>query len=513
MANYLVGCDVGTGGTKAVVIDEGGKVLGSHFIEYPLETPRPGWAEHDPEVYWAAVADTIKESIRQAKIDPKTIRGVSISALSPACILVDKDLRPLQKAHIWMDRRATAECKWLKENIGEDRIFDLSGNPTDPYYAVAKLMWEKNNRPELYRQTYKIQTAACYPRMKLTGRAVVDYSNASLMGICFDIRKKRWDERLAEEIGVDLEKLPDVYPCPEVVGEVTREAAERSGLAPGTPVVAGTVDANAAWLAMGMVEAGDNSVVMGTAGVLGVCHEKPEFTRNMITIIHTSHCEKMYTTLMALVSCGALIRYFRDTFGQTEMTAAKKLGISEYDILNLEAQKIPPGSDGLITLPYFMGERTPIWDPLARGVLFGLSLAHTRGHVIRSFMEGAGYGMLHNLELIRASGLYFKPYLTMGEGGAHSRLWRQIVSDILNVKGAYMAECPGAPLGNAVNAGVGVGVFKDHTVVRDWVAFTDHVEPDPARNELYMKLYRVYLELYPNLRTTFENLAQATGYL
>jgi sugar (pentulose or hexulose) kinase len=513
VANFLVGSDVGTGGTKSVVIDEGGKVLGQHFIEYPLETPRPGWAEHDPEVYWDAVASTIRESIRQAKIDPKEIRGVSISALSPACILVDKDLKPLQKAHIWMDRRATAECRWLKENIGEERVFELSGNPIDPYYAVAKLMWERNNRPDLYKRAYKIQTAACYPRMKLTGKAIIDYSNASLLGICFDIRKKRWDEKLVEEIGIDIEKLPDIYPCPEVIGEVTREAAAASGLAPGTPVVAGTVDANAAWLAMGMVEDGDNSVVMGTAGVLGVCHEKAEFTKNMITIIHTAHCEKTYTTLMALVSCGALIRYFRDTFGQVEMEAARKLGISEYEILNLEAQKIPPGSGGLIVLPYFMGERTPIWDPLARGVLFGLSLAHTRGHVIRALMEGAGYGMLHNLELIRASGLYFKPYLTMGEGGAHSRLWRQIVCDILNVKGAYMAECPGAPLGNAVNAGVGVGIFKDHTVVRDWIAFTDHVEPDPKRHAFYQKLYKVYLDLYPALKPSFDQLATATGYL
>ena len=283
----------------------------------------------------------------------------------------------------------------------------------------------------------------------------------------FRYPQKKWDEKLADEIGIDLEKLPEIYPCPEVIGEVTSAAAKETGLAAGTPVVAGTVDANAAWLAMGMVENGDNSVVMGTAGVLGVCHEKPEFTKNMITIVHTANCEKTYTTLMALVSCGALIRYFRDNLGQLEMDTAAKIGISEYDVLNLEAEKAPPGSDGLIVLPYFMGERTPIWDPLARGVLFGLSIAHTRGHIIRALMEGAGYGMLHNLELIRKSGLYIKPVLTMGEGGAHSRLWRQIISDILNVKGAYMAECPGAPLGNAINAGVGVGVADPAVPVGD----------------------------------------------
>ena len=188
--------------------------------------------------------------------------------------------------------------------------------------------------------------------MKLTGKAVIDYSNASLMGICFDIRKKKWDEKLADEIGIDLDKLPDGSPCTGVSGEVTRETAEAPGLAGGTAVVAGTVDANAAWLAMGMTEAGDNSVTMGTAGVLGICHEKPEFTKNMITIIHTAGCEKTYTTLMALVLCGALIRYFRDNLGQLETDIAAKVGISEYDVLNLEAEKSPPGSDGLIVLPY-----------------------------------------------------------------------------------------------------------------------------------------------------------------
>jgi len=216
MGEYLVGCDVGTGGTKAAVMATDGTVLGSHFIEYPLITAKsaedkfPGAkAEHNPDWYWNAVADTIRVSIQQSKVDPKEIKGVSISALSPACILVDKNLRPLQNAHIWMDRRATAECDWLKREIGEERIFKLSANPTDPYYATAKLMWEKNNRPDLYKQTYKFQTAADYPCMKLTGKAVTDYSNASLIGIAFDIVNRRWDQGLIEEIGLDPAKFPD----------------------------------------------------------------------------------------------------------------------------------------------------------------------------------------------------------------------------------------------------------------------------------------------------------------
>ena len=516
MGTFLVGCDVGTGGTKAVVMNEDGTVLGTHFIEYPLITTKtanekfPGAkAEHEPDWYWNAVADTIKVSIQESKVDPKEIKGVSISALSPACILVDKELRPLQNAHIWMDRRATAECDWLRENVGEERVFKLSANPIDPYYATAKLMWEKNNRPDLYKQTYKFQTAADYPCMKLTGKAVTDFSNASLIGIAFDVVNRKWDTGLIEEIGLDPDKFPEAYPCDEVIGEVTREAAERTGLAPGTPVVAGTVDCNAAWVAGGAVDAGDTSLVMGTAGVLGVVHETPTFTKDMITIIHTADSRTKYTTLAALVSCGALIRYFRDNFGQIEMAAEGMTGRDAYVMLNDEARDVPPGSNGLIVLPYFMGERTPIWDTHARGVIFGLSLDHGRGHVVRALMEGAGYGLLHNFELMRASGVKMKFPMVLSEGGANSPMWRQIIADILDVECAFAVSSKGAPVGNAVAAGVGVGVYKNYDVVKDWAELGEHSIPNAENNALYRKLYKTYRDLYPLLKDQYVAVAEA----
>jgi len=516
MGDYLVGCDVGTGGTKAVVMATDGTILGTHFIEYPLITTKgpnekyPGAkAEHDPDWYWNAVADTIRVSIEQSKVNPKDIKGVSISALSPACILVDKDLQPLQNAHIWMDRRATAECDWLKKNVGEERVFKLSANPIDPYYATTKLMWEKNNRPELYKKTYKFQTAADYPCMRLTGKAVTDYSNASLIGIAFDAVNRKWDTGLIEEIGLDPAKFPDAYPCDEVIGEVTKEAAKRTGLAAGTPVVAGTVDCNAAWVAGGAVDAGDTSLVMGTAGVLGVVHEEPTFTKDMIMIVHTADSRTKYTTLAALVSCGALIRYFRDNFGQLEMTAEQMTGRDAYVMLNDEARDVPPGSNGLIVLPYFMGERTPIWDTHARGVLFGLSLDHGRGHLVRALMEGAGYGLLHNFELMRESGVKMKFPMILSEGGANSPMWRQIIADILNVECAFALSSKGAPVGNAVAAGVGVGIYKNYDMVKDWVELGEHSVPNPENTARYRKLYEIYRDLYPALKEYYVNLAEA----
>ena len=516
MGEFLIGCDVGTGGTKAVVMATDGTVLGSHFIEYPLittKTPQdrfPGAkAEHDPECYWNAAADAILASVRQSKVDPREIEGVGISGLSPTCILVDKDLRPLQNAHIWMDRRATAECDWLRQEIGEECIFRTSGNLIDPFYGAPKLMWNKNHCPDLYKQTYKFLSAVGYPCVKLGGKAVMDYSNASLVGIVFDIVNRKWNEELIEAIGLDPAKFPAPFPCDEVIGEVTREAAERTGLAPGTPIVAGTVDSTAAWLASGAVDAGATQLIMGTSASLGVVHDTPTFTRGMITAIHAAESRQKYVTAGALVCAGALIRYFRDNLGHVERDTEAISGINAYDILNKEAKRVPPGSDGLIVLPYFMGERTPIWDARARGVVFGLSLDHGRGHLVRAIMEGVGYAVLHNFELMQASGLKMQFPLVLCEGGARSSLWRQIIADMLNVECTFAASCQGAPVGDAVVAGVGVGVYKNYDIAKGLVHFEDKSTPNPENHVRYRKLYAVFRDLYPALKEQYLRLAEA----
>ena len=517
MGDFLLGCDIGTSSTKSAVIDLEGKVLGSHSRAYPLiqtkgsEDTFPGIkAEHRPDQdYWEAVAETMRVSVAQARIDPAEIRGISISALSPACILVDKKGRSLQNAHIWMDRRATAECEWIREHIGDERVFKTSANPIDPYYATAKLLWEKRNRPKLYKETYKLQTAADYPVLKLTGKAVTDYSNASLIGIAFDIQNKRWDAALLEELELDPDKFPDPYPCDQVIGEVTREAAEKCGLRQGIPVVAGTVDCNAAWVAGGAVDDGDVSLVMGTAGVLGIVHSEPKFTRNMITIVHTAYSREKYTTLAALVCCGELMRYFRNNFAHLEVAAAEMLGRDVMALLNDEASRAPAGSGGLIVVPYLGGERTPIWDSLARGIVFGLALDHGREHFIRAMMEGAAYALRHNFELMREDGVTMRFPIVLSEGGAHSKLWRQIVCDVLDVEGVFMKESKGAPVGNAVAAGVGVGLFKDYHVVKQWTEVADRTVPDGKRHELYTALYKVFQELYPRSKDLFAQVADA----
>ena len=232
----------------------------------------------------------------------------------------------------------------------------------------------------------------------------------------------------------------------------------------------------------------------------------------MISLVHTSDSRHMYVTLGATVSCGALTRYFRDQFGQLEKQTAQLLDIDEYEMLGLEAAKVPVGSDGLIVLPYFMGERTPFWNPLARGVLFGLSLAHTRGHVYRAFLEGATYALYQNFLQMQQDGMKLNYPMILTEGGAKSALWRQIVADQFNIPVAYMKQSKGAPVGNAILAGVGVGVFQDFSVVEDWVCFSDRHEPDPEAHQAYMKYYEIFCRLYREVAPEFDALADVTGY-
>jgi xylulokinase len=351
-----------------------------------------------------------------------------------------------------------------------------------------------------------MQTAADYPVMKLTGVAVTDYSNASLCGIAFDVRKKIWDEELLKEINIDKAKLPDPYPCEQVIGYVTEEASIKTLIPKGTPVVAGTVDCNAAWVAGGAVEDGDSSVVMGTAGVLGIVHKKDSFTKNMIMVIHTANSKTTYTTVSAQL-CGGIYRYYRDNLALAEVNTAKELGLDPFKIMDIEAEKVNPGSDGLILLPYFQGERTPIWDPYVRGLIFGLSFNHTRGHLIRAIMEGTGYAFRNNFNIIKESGIKINLPIVMSEGGARSRLWRQIVCDMLEIPGVYMKNSSGAPFGNAILAGVGVGVFKDFSIAKKWIEIGDRIEPDKKNTEIYKKYYPLFMKLYERNKDLFQELA------
>ena len=508
MGKFLIGCDIGTSGAKAVIADEEGKIYGSYYVEYPLYSPKNGWFEHNPEDYWKVFCKNMQQILQQSGADPAQVAGVSVSACSPCCVLVDRKGRPLKNSPIWMDRRAVEECEFIRNIYDDDEIFKVCANPLDPHSGAVKLLWEKNHNPELYREAYKMLNPANFIVMKLTGNAVTDYSNASLTGIVFDIVERKWRTDMAERLGIDADKLAKLVPCHEIAGEVTREAALECGLHPGTPVAAGTVDCNAGWLGNGSTRPGDASFVMGTAGALGVVHEKPWFTKSLTTIIHTADSEHLYTTLAGTSTCGGLLRYLRDTFTEKENEWARREGKDIYDIFSEEAAEVPAGSEGLMVLPYFSGERTPLWNPNARGLVFGLSFSHTRGHWVRAMMEGGVYAVYHCLKIMQENHLEIKTPILVSEGGSKSALWRQIASDIMNVELSYMKAAKGAPMGNVINAGVASGIFKSYDIAKEFIHAEQIHYPDARQHAAYEKYFELYLKLYEDIKTDYDILAE-----
>jgi sugar (pentulose or hexulose) kinase len=507
MAVYLMGIDYGTGGAKTCIIDAEGNVLSYAFREFPTIIEKPGWSEHDPRLYWTTTCDMIQEAIVRAGIDAKDIGAVSMSSAMPGLVMVDEDHNPINLAYNLMDRRAKDEVQWLRDNVGEDRIFDITANRLQDHPVIVNLMWERDHRPADYRRIHKALSIDSYIRLLMTGKAIANYSVLALYGVAWDMINNRFDEQLLHEIEIDPAILPEPSPCGVVIGEVTPEAAAQTGLHPGTLVTSGQIDCNAGWVGAGAIEEGDIQSNLGTVGNFGIIHKDTDFLKTMIVCAYTVESADTYVTVPTTTTGGMSIRYLRDNFSQAEIEVERVLGVDSYDLLNLQAAEVAPGSDGLVILPYLMGERTPIWDVDARGVIFGLSLAHTKGHIVRAMMEAVAYALYHNFTLITEVRNKINYPLVMNEGGAKSALWRRIITDVLNVPTVLVKNRIGAPYGDAILSGVALGTFSDFSVAREWAEYVDPMEPDPANHERYLEYYGIYRNLYEHVKDDFKDLA------
>jgi sugar (pentulose or hexulose) kinase len=349
--------------------------------------------------------------------------------------------------------------------------------------------------------------------LKLTGKAVLDYSAAGFYGVAYNLRERRFDEDLLEEIGIDPNLMPDLFECSDIIGEVTHEAAAETGLVAGIPVAAGQVDCNAGWVGAGATEEGDIQSNLGSVGNFGLIHKNEDFIFSpvghaMINFAYTVDSKDTYITVPSTTTGGQSIRYLRDNFSQVEVETERVLGVSTYDLLNLQAAKVPPGSEGLIILPFLMGERTPIWDVYARGVIFGLSLHHTKGHIVRAMMEAVAYALYDSYRLIQGAGLKINFPLVLNEGGAVSKLWRQIITDVFEVPTVLVKRRTGAPFGDAILAGVATGVFEDFGVAKQWAEYIEPMEPDQSQHANYMECFALYKRLYEHVKEDFRELAR-----
>jgi len=504
---YLLGIDVGTTGTKSVIFDAEGKFVSKGYVEYPVIIPKSGWAEQNPSKWWDATVQSLKNAIHRASIPTNEIACVGLSGQTNSPSFISEDGSPLRSSIIWMDKRAEPQASWIRREIGEETIHKTTGVKTDPFYSYCKIMWVKENQPKIFEQTKVILQPKDYIGFKLTEEHFLDKALASSSGLLDTIRGEYAVEFL-DEIGLPIEKLPKLVLSTEIVGKVTEKAAKLTGLQKGTPVVAGSGDVMVNAIGSGVVKLGHAYNKTATASDIVVCVDHPVFDPKF-RIVSYVHAAPDRWLLVGGSEGGIYYRWFREKFAQQEVELAKHLKKDPYEIMDDEAEKAEPGSRNLIFLPYLTGARSPVWDPKARGVYFGITLNHEKKHFIRAIMEGIAYSVRHRMEIMeRELGIRIEEVRAVG-GGGRSALWRRIMADVYNkpviLPGGEEHEC----LGAAILSGVGAGLYKDVDQASDkLIPIVDRTEPKKELNERYTKLFEVYVGLYSKLRDSFSILAE-----
>ncbi|HEX8918525.1 MAG TPA: FGGY family carbohydrate kinase, partial [Chloroflexota bacterium] len=419
MAQLLMGVDIGTYSSKGVLTTPEGEILAQHTIEHGLIIPRPGWAEHDPEgTWWGEFTAISRALLAGGRWSSQDVAAVAISAIGPCLLPVDRQGKARFSGILYgIDTRSVQEIDDLNTLYGSDALFSLGGSVLSSQAVGPKILWLKRNEPEVYGDTAFFHSASDYIVLRLTGNHVMDAYTASLYNPLFDLTASDWTDRYASEI-VSLERLPPVKWATDIAGTVTAEAAEETRLRPGTPVTVGTVDAVAEAVSVGAIRPGDMMGMYGTTAFFILAAERPVTHPAMWAVCHAF--PNLYGVAAGMATTGALTRWFRDTFARELVTGED--GDRAYTALAQEAAAAPPGSRGLVILPYFSGERTPINDPQARGVICGLTLAHDRGHVYRAVLEGTAYGIAHNLKAMREAGGEPRRLVAVG-GGAKNPVW------------------------------------------------------------------------------------------
>ncbi|NCC44937.1 MAG: carbohydrate kinase, partial [Clostridia bacterium] len=462
----------------------------------PVYYPKPGWAEQDPREWWDAVCKAIKETLMQGNIDPQEIAGIGIDGQSWSAIAIDKEGEVLTNTPIWMDTRTQDICDRLTEKIGKEKIFQLAGNSLQPSYTTAKIVWYRENLPEVYKKIDKILQSNSYIAFMLTGQISQDLSQGYGLH-CFDMRTGTWDEKMCEELEIPRHCLPDIVSSDTIVGRVTAKAAFQTGLLEGIPVVAGGLDAACGTLGAGVLHDGETQEQGGQAGGMSICMDTFESDPNLILGFHV--IPDKWLLQGGTVGGGGVMRWFEREFADYERSREGVCGKSSLVQLNEIAEEIAPGSEGVVFLPYMAGERSPIWNPDAKGVFYGLDFSKTKGHMVRSCMEGVAYALRHNLEVAEHAGAKAEVLRAMG-GSANSLLWTQIKADITGKPIIVPSSDTATTLGAAMLAGVAVGMYKDYEeAVALTVKETRRHVPNIDNKKVYDKNYRTYLTLYHSL--------------
>lgn len=510
MPPYLLGIDIGTTGAKALLLDAAnGTVQESATTEYPTLTPHPLWAEQNPADWWAATVTSIRAVLRRDGTQPSQVVGIGLTGQMHGLVLLDKHGRVLRPCIMWNDQRTGAQCAAITEKIGAHKLLELIANPVLPGFTAPKIIWVRENEPGVYAEIVHILLPKDYIRYRLTGAFATDVSDASGTAL-FDVRHRRWSSEMLAALDIPSMWLPESLESTAVSAQVSAAAERETGLVSGTPIVGGGGDQAAQAVGAGIIRSGIISVTLGTSGVVFAGTEKflVEPEGRLHTFCHAVPGQWHWMGVM--LSAAGSLRWFRDSLAEAETAHARETGADVYDLLTVQAAHAPAGSEGLIFLPYLSGERTPHGDPDARGVYFGLTVRHTKAHLIRAVLEGVAYGLRDSLELTRAMGLQVTQLRVSG-GGARSALWRQILADVFDTEIALVNVTEGAAFGAALLAGVGVSVYKD---LQDACAHTvrtiDQIKPG-ADARRYAAYYPIYRALYPALAPLFKQVSAAAA--
>ncbi|MDQ2832203.1 MAG: xylulokinase [Acidobacteriota bacterium] len=484
----LLGIDVGTGGTRAVLIDRSGTVTASFSSDHaPIHSEHIGWAEQDPDDWWRAARQSITGVIAESEIDPSDIDSIGLTGQMHGCVMLDIDGQVLRPALIWCDQRTQHQCDWLTEKIGFGQLIELTCNPALPNFTLTKLLWVRDHQPEIFARIAHVLCPKDYVRLRLTGEYAIDMQEASGT-LLLDVTHRRWSHEVAEAAGIPLSWLPRLFEGPEICARISPQGAAATGLASGTPVVAGAGDQGAGAIGMGILTPGSVSATIGTSGVVFAATDTP--IKDSLGRLHTfCHAAPNRWHVMGVTNgAGLSLRFFRDTFAP----------LSGYEDLLKEAAIAPPASDGLLWAPYLFGERTPYLDPSARAAFVGITASHTRAHFLRAVLEGVAFSLRDTFTLFAELNIPVQG-IRLGGGGARGLLWRQIQADVYGHPVELLEAEEGGAFGAALLAGTGIGIWP---TVEDACASTVRVaQTTPPRHaESMNQAYGNFRKLYPGLK-------------
>ena len=506
MAKLIIAHDLGTTGNKATLYDADGELVGTAFAPYDTRYFGQNCVEQNPSDWWEAVVGSTRRLLRESSASPDDVACVTFSGQMMGCVAVDASGEVLRPAIIWADQRAVKEADLVAERAGAERVYEITGHRVGPSYSAAKILWIKENEPDTFARAARFHHAKDYIIMRLTGAQVTDYSDASGMNL-FDLASHDWSDGILDAVGLDRSVLPEPRPATDVAGELKPDVADECGLRAGTPVVIGGGDGSCAAVGAGIVREGAAYNYVGSSSWIALATPKPlpDPDRRTVTFAHLD--PELYMPTGTMQAAGGSYQWFRNALCAEEIREAEASETDPYDLLNAHVESVPPGADGLIYLPYLMGERSPYWNPNARSAFIGLNPNHTKAHMARAVLEGVTLNLRIILEAFQRQGARIEAMRVIG-GGAKGEVWRQIMADVYGMPVLLPAHLEEATsLGAAVAGGVGVGLFRDFTVAEDIAKVVSQQEPDPEAKQVYDALYPIFCQAYEGLVGTFEALS------